>query len=100
MRYDVPLFFVKETEKHYDPELGEWIQGEKVRTKKYSNVTHMGAERQQAVFGDVSSKRFVVRLQRAYKQPYDYIEIDGKSYHTDTERLPSDKQSLVVVMDG
>lgn len=100
MRFDVPISFVKETDKHYDPVAGEWIQGEPVRTKKYANVTHMGAERQQAVFGDVKANRLVVRLQRVYKAPYDYIEITGKLYRADTERLPGDTQSLVVMQNG
>ena len=100
MRYDTPIFFVKETDKHYDPEAGEWIQGELVRTKKYANVTHMGAERQQAVLGDVKANRLVVRLQRAYRDAYDFIEISGKAYHMDTERLPSDTHSLVVMQNG
>lgn len=100
MRYDTPIYFVKTTGKVYDPEEGKWTQGESVSTKKYANVTHMGAERQQAVFGDVKANRFVVRLQRVYVESYDYIEIDGKAYHMDTERLPSDTQSLVVIQDG
>ena len=100
MRYDTPIFFVKETDKHYDPEVGEWIQGEPVRTKKYANVTHMGVERQQAVFGDVKANRLVIRLQRPFTGVYDFIEIGEKVYHTDTERLPSDTQSLGVMQSG
>ncbi|QOV20570.1 hypothetical protein INP51_06415 [Blautia liquoris] len=100
MRYDTPISFVKEAEKHYDPEAGEWIQEEPVRTKKYANVTHMGADRQQAVFGDVKANRLVVRLQRVYGEAYDLIEIGGKAYHTDTERLPSVAQSLVVMQNN
>lgn len=99
MRYGTPVIFVKENEKHYDPDSGEWIKGEIVRTRKYANVTHMGVERQQAVFGDVKSNRFIVRLQRAYTAAYDYMELDGKRCTVDTERCPSDKQSLVVIQN-
>ena len=97
MRYITPLFFVQETEKRYDPDSGEWTGGEPIRTKRRANVTHMGAERQQAVFGDVRSNRFVVRLQRAFAKPYDYIEMGGKTYTVDTGRCPGDKHSLVVI---
>ena len=100
MRYDRPVFFVKEGKKQYDPDLGIWNKGEGVRTKRYANITHMGAQRQQAVFGDVKSNRHIVRLQRAYTQSYDFIEIDGIAYIVDTERCPCDKQSLVVMEDG
>ena len=41
MRYGTPVVFVKENEKHYDPDSGEWIKSETVRVKKYANVTHM-----------------------------------------------------------
>lgn len=100
MRYDKPVYFVKVSQKQYDPDSGEWKNGEPVKTKKYANVTHMGAERQQAVFGDVRSNRLVVRLQRAYTEPYDFIELNGKRCTVDTERCPSDKQSLVVMENG
>ncbi len=96
MRYDTPLFFVKEGKKLYDPDVGAWVKGESVRTKKYGNITHMSAERQRVVFGDVKSDRYVIRLQRVYTRAYDFIEIDGKAYTVDMERCPSSKQSLVV----
>lgn len=97
MRYITALFFVKKPEKQYDPDSGEWSAGEPVKTKRRANITHMGAERQRVLFGDVCSNRFVVRLQRAYSGQYDYIEIGGKTYTVDTERCPSNKQSLVVI---
>lgn len=100
MRYNKVVYFVKESEKRYDPDLGEWVHGEPVKSKKYANVTHIGAERQQVVFGDVKSERFIVRLQRAYTKPYDYLEYNGKKYTVDTERCPSDKQSLAVMKSG
>ena len=31
MRYGTPVVFVKENEKHYDPDSGEWIKSETVR---------------------------------------------------------------------
>lgn len=99
MRYDTPVIFVKENEKHYDPDSGMWIGDETVRIKKYANVTHMGAERQQAVFGDVKANRYIVRLQRAYTDDYDYIELNGKRCTVDTERCPNNKQSLVVIQN-
>lgn len=100
MRYNTPVFFVKEESKRYDPDAGEWLGGSIDRRKKYANVTHMGAERQQVAFGDVRADRFIVRLQRAYTKAYDCIEFDGKRYSVDVERCPSDKRSLVVAENG
>ena len=100
MRYDKPLYFVSNVDKHYDAELGEWVQGQTSRVKKYGNITAMSANRQQVIFGDVSNKRLVVRLQRVYREPYDLLEIDGKSYQVDNEHVTSDTLSLVVVANG
>lgn len=100
MRYATPLFFVKKGQKKYDPDSGTWTEGAPVRTKKYANVTHMSAERQQAVFGDVCADRFIARLQRAYTKDYDCIEINGERYTVDTKRTPGDRQSLVVMKNG
>ena len=100
MRYDKPLYFVSNIDKHYDAELGEWVQGQTSRVKKFANITAMSANRQQVIFGDVSNKRLIVRLQRVYNEPYDLLEIDGKSYQVDTEHVTSDSLSLVVVANG
>lgn len=100
MRYGTPVFFVKETARYYNPDTSEWVQGESSKVKRWANVTHMSAERQQRTFGDVRSNRFVVRLRRAFTDDYDFIEISGKTYTVDTERCPSDKQSLVVIENG
>lgn len=97
MRYDKPIYFVKESGKYYDPDFGEWQIDEPVKTKRRANITHMSAERQLAVFGDVRSDRAIVRLQRPFIEPYDFIEINGKAHTVDTERCPSNKQSLVVI---
>ena len=99
MRYDTPVFFVKEPDKHYDPVAGEWIQGEPVRTKKYANVTHMGAERQQAVFGDYKKQRKVVRLLHPYMKQWDYLYLDGDpntKYQFASNTALRQKQSLIV----
>lgn len=97
MRYDKPIYFVKESGRHYDPDSGEWQMDEPVKAMRRANITHMSAERQRAIFGDVRSDRSIVRLQRPFIEPYDFIEINGKAHSVDTERCPSNKQSLVVI---
>ncbi|MEG1433820.1 hypothetical protein [Eubacterium sp.] len=100
MRFDTPIYFVSTSGKHYDPVSGEWDVGQQEKTKKYADMTHMGAQRQQAVFGDVRADRFVIRLQRAYTAAYECLEIDGKSYQVEKDKVPSDKEVLVVVRHG
>ncbi|CEN29141.1 hypothetical protein [Pseudolactococcus piscium] len=100
MRYDKPIYFVSNVGKHYDVELGEWVQGQTSRIKKFANITAMSENRQQVIFGDVSNKRLIVRLQRVYREPYDLLEIDGKSYQVDNKHVTSDSLSLMVVANG
>ena len=100
MRYNKPFYFVSNVGKHYDAELGEWVHGETSRVKKFADITAMSATRQQVVFGDVSNKRLVVRLQRVYREPYDLLEIDGKSYQVNNEHVTSDSLSFVVIANG
>lgn len=100
MRYDKPIVFVKKIKKQYDPDSGEWSNEKDIRVKRYANITHMGADRQQAVFGDVRSDRYVVRLQRAYVEDYDFIEMCGNQHFVCTDRCPGDKKSLVVMRNG
>ena len=100
MRYNKPFYFVSNVGKHYDAELGEWVHGETSRVKKFADITAMSANRQQVIFGDVSNKRLIVRLQRVYRKPYDLLEIDGKSYQVDNEHVTSDSLSLMVVANG
>lgn len=100
MRFDTPIYFVSTGGKSYDPVSGEWAVGEMEKVQRYANITHMGAQRQQAVFGDVRSDRLVVRIQRAYTVAYDHVEIAGKSYQMEKDKMPSDKEALVVVRYG
>lgn len=100
MRYNTPLFFVCAGKQEYDPDAGEWKAEAESRVKRWANVTHMSAERQQTVFGNIRSGRYVIRLRRPFKGTFDAIEIDGVRYLADTERYPSGRQSLVVVKNG
>jgi hypothetical protein len=100
VRYDTPVFFVTNGTKTYDPDKGSWSLSNPSESKQWANITNMGAQRQQEVFGDVKSLRRVIRLQRAYMSKYDYIRIGNNKFHIDTEHLPIDKQSLVVIQDG
>ena len=74
MRYNTPLFFVCAGKKEYDPDASEWKAEAESRVKRWANVTHMSAERQQAVFGDIRSDRYVIRLRRPFKGTFDAVE--------------------------
>lgn len=98
MRYDTSVTFIKDsTDSHYDPDLGEWVDGEAKRTGTVANVTDLGTERSVKVFGDVREGAKVIRTMPLFSLPeFDHIEIDGKSYQLTTARQPLDRNSLIV----
>lgn len=98
MRYDTSITFIKDsTDSHYDPELGEWVDGEAKRTGTVANVTDLGTERSVKVFGDVREGAKVIRTMPLFSLPeFDHIEIDGKTFKETTARNPSGRHSLIV----
>lgn len=105
MRYTDEITFVKDSkESKYDPDLGEWVDGEAKRTGTVANVTDLGTERSVKVFGDVREGAKVIRTMPLFDVPeWDQIEIDNNIYKLTTERIPSNRTSIVVeevVPDG
>ena len=98
MRYDTSVTFIKDsTDSHYDPDLGEWVDGEGKRTGTVANVTDLGTERSVKVFGDVREGAKVIRTMPLFSLPeFDHIEIDGKTFKETTARNPSGRHSLIV----
>lgn len=98
MRYTDEITFVKESsESHYDPESGEWINGEPVQTSALVNVTDLGTDRSVKVFGDIRQGAKVIRTMPLFSLPeFDHIEIDGKTFKETTARNPSGRHSLIV----
>lgn len=98
MRYADEITFVKESsESHYDPESGEWINGEPVQTSALVNVTDLGTDRSVKVFGDIRQGAKVIRTMPLFSLPeFDHIEFDGKTFKETTARNPSGRHSLIV----
>ena len=98
MRYDTSVTFIKDsTDSHYDPDIGEWVDGEAKRTGTVANVTDLGTNRSVALFGDIKQGAVIVRTQPLFSLPeFDTIEIEGKTYKDITLRVPSGRNSLIV----
>ena len=96
MRYDIPVVFVKQTEGHYDYDLGEYVDGQREETAMLANVTDLGTERTVNIFGDVKENARVVRLMERYEGKFDYIEIEGIPYTVLKTQNLRHKQTLIV----
>lgn len=96
MRYDIPVVFVKQTEGHYDYDLGEYVEGQREETAALANVTDLGSERSVNIFGDVKESARVVRLLGHYEGKFDHIEIEGVPYTVLKTQNLRHKQSLIV----
>lgn len=98
MRYTDEITFVKVSEEsHYDPESGEWVEGEPERTSTLGNVTDLGTDRVVTIFGDITEEAKVIRTMPLFCVPvFDFIEFEGKTYKEATKRNPLGRNSLIV----
>ncbi len=77
MRFDKRITFVTDGESRYDPVVGDWVEGEKVKKTVPCNFSPMKIDRKKELFGEIDTQIEVVRLQKPYNATFDYIEING-----------------------
>lgn len=98
MRLINEITFVKTSaETRYDPDLGEWIEAEPIKTVMVATVTDLGTTRSVEIFGDIKQGAKVIRLMPLFDLPkFDYIEFNGKRWKLVTHRTPSMRNTLIV----
>lgn len=96
MRYDTPVYFQYAQPGKYDPVLGEERPNGEYKTVIYANVTDLGTERAQALFGDYKKQRKVIRLLRPYEEPWDYLYYKDVKYQFASHTNLKGKQTLIV----
>ena len=96
MRYLDRITFVRLTPGGYDPVLGEDKPQTEIKTTLDANITDLGTDRAQALFGDYKKKRKVIRLLRPYKEPWDYLYYKDVKYQFASHTNLGDKQTLIV----
>lgn len=96
MRYLDKVKFIKTSPGGYDPVLGEDKPVTEVETVLDANVTDLGTDRAQALFGDYKKKRKVIRLLRPYKEPWDYLYYKDVKYQFASHTDLGGKQTLIV----
>jgi hypothetical protein len=78
MNFSERITFVKETESYYDPEKGEYVDGELIKTVRPCNLSSMGVDRTNQLFGQIDTVITVARLQRPYNDRVDYVHLNEK----------------------
>lgn len=78
MRFNKRITFVVDGESHYDPEIGDYVEGDKSYDTVPCNISTLKVDREKELFGEIDTSIKVVRLQRPYNKKFNYIEIDGK----------------------
>lgn len=98
MRLTDELTFVKTSaETRYDPDLGEWIEAEPIKTVTTATITDLGTTRSIEIFGDIKQGAKVVRLMPLFVLPdYDWLEFGGKKWELVTDREPDKFHTLIV----
>ncbi len=80
MRFDKRITFVQKGDYYYDPIKGENVEGVPTKDTKPCNISTLGIQRTNELFGQIDRKITVARLQRPYNDPFDYIEINDQRY--------------------
>lgn len=98
MRFDSNIKFYSEIEEHYDSTIGDYVGGEKLVGEAIANVTDVGTNRSQALFGDLNMQQKVIRLACPVGVSWAYclIDDDTTKYVQTTERNPLKAHTLIV----
>ncbi len=97
MRFDKRITFVNETESYYDPIQGKHVKGEIIKTTLPCNLSTLGIQRTNELFGQIDRVITVARLQRLYYGKIDYILIDEQKYEV---KRQSDYRKGVFYLEG
>ena|SRR5690554_519381 len=97
MRFSDRITFVKNTESYYDPDLGDYVEGETIKDIVSCNLSTLGVERTNELFGKIDIKIIVARIQRPYTKDFDHIEINEQKYNL---KRQSDYRKGVFYLEG
>ena len=80
MRYDKTVYFMEAGKEEYDEATGDYITEAPTPVALVANITDMGADRMQAVFGRIVQGALIIRTKTPFYGDFDCIEYDGKTY--------------------
>jgi len=100
MRYDTAICFVKKGIPVYDPQTGDYSDGEPTEETIYASVTDTAQDTLLIVYGEIRQGSLTIRLQNHYGKTFDYIVIkDGRyagTYSVDKRRKLRTKETFIV----
>jgi len=97
LRFSDRITFVNIEESYYDPTKNGYVEGEEIRTTKPCNLSTLGLNRTQELFGNLDTRITVARLQRPYLNEFDHVLINEKKY---TVTSKSDYRKGVFFLEG
>lgn len=86
MRFDKRITFVNETDAYYNPITGEYVDGEIIKTTKPCNLSTMGTDRTNELFGKLDTVITIARLQHPHNGKVNYIFLNEDPEQPDEEK--------------
>lgn len=96
MRFDTPVFFRHIMRGEYDAATGNYLPDTAQEVRRMASVTSTGIATLKLLYSDLPQGNLTIRLQRAYKEPFDEIRIGEKLYKVDMARPLRTKMVFVV----
>lgn len=97
MRFDTPIWFVKESTQLYNSETGDYdLTEDPQKDLELASVNDTKADTMVLIYGKIRQGSLTVRIQGEYSDPFDYLEIDGKKYSVDQTRKLRTKTTYFV----
>ncbi|GGN64293.1 hypothetical protein [Oceanobacillus indicireducens] len=106
MRFSQRITFVNEADAYYDPIEGKWVDGELIKTTLPCNVSTLGIDRTNELFGEMDKVITVARLRHPYNGKVDYVFLNEDIDQPDDEkqkyriRRQSDYRKGVFYLEG
>lgn len=98
MRLTNEVKFYDQTERRYNPNTSQYEGGETLVATVMANVTDIGTNRSNELFGKLDANSKVVRMVEPVKFVWSYLTIDDDSTHyvLQTDRRPLKNATLIV----
>lgn len=98
MRYVDRITFATESESGYNPETGNHDEASVVEKVFPCNLSPLGTDRTEALFGELEIIVLVARLQRPHNEVFDYVEVNEE--RMTVKRHVKHRRESVLYLEG